>query len=375
MRVTARYVVLTVHLYLGLAAAVFLLILAATGTVMAFEHDIERWVAPKLWLVTVGQRPLPEDQLIRIAQTAFSPARVASVQISPRADVVHVMQMTDRAAVYINPWDGTITGRVVGTTRTQRYIGYIHQLHLRLLPNPRSAPSLAGPGKLVVSFAGLLLCALVPTGITLWWRAKRASIRMSGSWFRICFDAHQAFGIYACVFLFIAAFTGVMVGFDVAEGAIYFVMHSPRPNRSEPPQASNGGGRAFVSVDQAMAAARGAVPGGIVIRVQTPDTPRAVFAVQLRAPIDVSEDSPIPVTVYVDPYSAVPIHVQDLFAQSPGYRMVRLNRAIHTGDFWGLPGHILMSLSSLALGAMVITGLVIWGKKLAGNGGQSPRTC
>jgi hypothetical protein len=34
-----------------------------------------------------------------------------------------------------------------------------------------------------------------------------------------------------------------------------------------------------------------------------------------------------------------------------------------------------MSLSSLALGAMVITGLVIWGKKLAGNGGQSPRTC
>src|SRR5476651_571957 len=360
MPVTTRYVLLKVHLYLGLVAALFLLILSATGTVMAFEHDIERWVAPRLWLVTVGRRPLPEDELIRIVQAAFSPARVASVQISPRADVVHVMQMTDHAAVYINPWDGTINGRIVGPTRTQQYIGYVHQLHLRLLPNPRSAPALSKPGKLVVSFAGLLLCALVPTGLILWWRAKRASIRFAGSWFRICFDAHQAVGIYACLFLFVAAFTGVMVGFDFAEGAIYSIMRSPEPNRPKPPQASDANGRPFITADQAMTVARGAVPGGVVTQVQTPANPKSVFVVQLRSPREVAVDSPIPVTVYVDPYSAVPIRVQDLFAESPGYRMVRLNRAIHTGDYWGLPGHVLTSLSSFLLGVMVITGLVIW---------------
>jgi len=75
MPITARYVVLKVHLYLGLVAALFLLILSATGTVMAFEHDIERWLNPKLWVVTVGQRQLPEDELIGIAQRTFSPAR------------------------------------------------------------------------------------------------------------------------------------------------------------------------------------------------------------------------------------------------------------------------------------------------------------
>jgi hypothetical protein len=63
------------------------------------------------------------------------------------------------------------------------------------------------------------------------------------------------------------------------------------------------------------------------------DSPKAVFVVQLRTPNDVSVDSPIPVTVYIDPYSAVPIRIQDLVAESPGYRMVRLNRAIHTGDY------------------------------------------
>jgi uncharacterized iron-regulated membrane protein len=48
--------------------------------------------------------------------------------------------------------------------------------------------------------------------------------------------------------------------------------------------------------------------------------------------------------------------------------MVRLNRAIHTGDFWGTPGHVVVSLTSLLLGIMVITGLVIWWKKLATGG-------
>src|SRR5580704_10694509 len=152
MPITARHLVLKVHLYLGLVAVVFLLILSVTGTVMAFEHDIERWLNPRLWVVAVGQRQLPEDELIGIAQRTFSPARVVAVQILPRADVVQVMQMTDHSSVYINPWNGTINGRTVGTTRTQRYIGYIHQLHLRLIPDPQSMPSLSAHGKLVVSY-------------------------------------------------------------------------------------------------------------------------------------------------------------------------------------------------------------------------------
>jgi uncharacterized iron-regulated membrane protein len=167
------------------------------------------------------------------------------------------------------------------------------------------------------------------------------------------------------VFLFVGAFTGVMVGFDFAEGLIYTVMDSPEPNRPKPPQASEPGGRPMITVDEAIASAQRAFPGGVLIQVQRPDTPTAVYTVQLRHTREVSVDSPLPVVVYVDPYSAEPLGVQDLFTQSPGYRMVRLNRAIHTGDYWGLTGHIVTSLSSFLLGVMAITGIVIWAKKLA----------
>jgi uncharacterized iron-regulated membrane protein len=363
-----RTFVLKVHLYLGLVAALFLLILSVTGAIMAFEHDIERWIDPGLWHAAAGTQRLDEDRLVAVVEATFNGARVAAIQIPTRPDLVQVMRMSDRASVYVNPWDGAITRRIVGTTRTQDWIGYVHQLHLRLVPNPRATPALGPPGKLIVSWVGVILCLLVPTGLVLWWRAKRLSIRTGGSMFRLAFDAHHTVGIYACVFLFVAALTGVMIGFDAAERIFFAVTHSEEPKRPKPPQAPDASGRPRISIERAITVARGAVPGGEVIQVQVPDNAKAVFTISLRSPREVAIDSPIPVIVYIDPYSGSVIRVQDLFAESRGYYLVRLNRAIHTGDLWGTPGHVAMSLSSVALGFMVISGLIIWrgrsGKKL-----------
>jgi len=156
-----------------------------------------------------------------------------------------------------------------------------------------------------------------------------------------------------------------MVGFNIAEKAIYAAMHSPEPNRLRPPHAEDSAGRPSITADQAIAAARNAIAGGTVMNIRMPSTANDVFTVNLRTPADYSVGGAVPIPIYVDPYSGHAVQVQDLFAESPGYRMVRLNRAIHTGDYWGLPGNILMSLSSLILGVMVITGLIIRLKKLA----------
>jgi uncharacterized iron-regulated membrane protein len=248
----------------------------------------------------------------------------------------------------------------VGTTKTQDWIGYLHQLHLRLLPDPRATPALGPPGKLIVSAAGMILCLLVPTGVVLWWRAKRLSIRAGGSAFRVAFDAHHAVGIYSCVFLFVAGLTGVMVGFDAAEQLFYKATLSEGPKRPKPPQAPDANGRQAISVERAIAVGRSAVPGGEIIQVTIPENPASVYAAFLRSPREVAIDAPVPIIVYIDPYSGHVIRVQDLFAESRGYYLVRLNRAIHTGDLWGGAGHVVMSLSSLALSVMVISGLFIW---------------
>ncbi|MGA3239018.1 MAG: PepSY-associated TM helix domain-containing protein [Bryobacteraceae bacterium] len=360
MAVTARKVVLQIHLYLGLFGAIFLVILGLTGSIMAFEGDIDHWLDPNLWYVTARANPLPEGELIGKVESQFAPARVGAVEIPQQRNLVQVMQLSTGPAVYVNPYDGSILGERIGASKTQRVLGYIHQFHLRLATDPRS--SIAPAGKVIVSYAGLVLCLLGPTGLILWWRTKRASVQWTAaSWFRRCFDLHRCIGIYAGAFLWIAAFTGVLIGFSAAEKAIYSLTHSSGPTRPRLPQSVPG--VTHISVDQALATARRTMPAASVDSVFLPLSPKAPFVIVMRVPEETSGSAHS--TVAVDQYSGNVLQVQDFRTDSLGYRWIRFNRSIHTGDIWGLPGHIIVSLSSLLLVAMVITGLVIWWKKLA----------
>ena len=46
-----RNILRKLHLYAGLVAAIFLVILGLTGTIMAFEGDIDHWLHPGVWYV------------------------------------------------------------------------------------------------------------------------------------------------------------------------------------------------------------------------------------------------------------------------------------------------------------------------------------
>jgi len=83
----------------------------------------------------------------------------------------------------------------------------------------------------------------------------------------------------------------------------------------------------------------------------------------MRVPEETSEA--VHSSVYIDQYSGTVLRTDNFKTQSLGYRVIRFNRSIHTGDVLGLPTHILMSLSSVLLVVMVITGFLIWWKKLA----------
>jgi len=350
-----RGIVLKVHLCLGLAAGLFLVILGLTGGVMAFEGDIDHWLHPGFWYVTEG-RAIPEGELIARIERQFVPARVAAVQLSQRRNLAQGMQLTDRSIVTVNPYTGAVLGRRTGPTRTDLWLGTIHQIHLRLAKDGRAA--WAPAGKVVVSCAGLVLFLMVPTGLVLWWRTKRTSIHWKASWFKVFFDAHQVIGIYAGLFLWIAAFTGMLIGFGSGEKAIYALTHSAPPRFARPPASTPVPGAAPIGVDSAIAVAQQAIPHAAVDVLLLPLNPKGAYQVILRVPEETSGSAHS--SVVVDQFSGRALAVQNFLTGSEGYRWIRFNRSIHTGDFGGLAGHIVMSLSSLLLVAMVITGVTIW---------------
>jgi uncharacterized iron-regulated membrane protein len=232
------------------------------------------------------------------------------------------------------------------------------------VPDPRLAPQLAGAGKIIVSIAGVILFLMVPTGVILWWRAKRASIDWKAKWYLGFFDAHRAVGIYAALFLFIASATGILIGFNFGEKLFYAITRSSQPApptgfRSTPVPDS-----LPIMTDQAVDIARRAIPNSTPAMIVRPVRPLGVYTVMMRVPEETSEA--VHSSVTIDQYSGRVLHVRKFLEDSAGYRLIRFNRSLHTGDIYGLPTHILMSLSSLMLVVMAVTGVVIWWKKLAG---------
>jgi uncharacterized iron-regulated membrane protein len=356
---TARDLVLKLHLILGATAAIFLVILGLTGAIIAFENDIDHWFSPGLFYVH-GGTPLPESELIKAVETRFAPAHVNSVHIAREPNLVHAMQTSDRATVYVNQYTGEILGTRTGPSRAQRIVGYIHQFHTRLVPDPRQARRAADIGERVVEAAGLVLCLLVPTGLILWWRVKRARVKWSAQWFRICFDSHVVLGVYAALFLLIAAITGVLVA---QENWVYSALHSPSLTPFPKMQSTPGAGLVPITADRAGQIAHESLPGTTVTDFMLPNGPKGFFAVILRVPEETSEAAHS--YVFIDQFTGRVLYISNFLKNSPGYRAVRFNRSIHTGDVFGTTGHVIMSLSSLALVVMAITGLVIWLKKLA----------
>jgi len=114
MAVTARKVVLQIHLYLGLFGAIFLVILGVTGSVMAFEGDIDHWLDPNLWYLTARANPLPESELIGKVERRFAPARAGAIQFPLQRNLAQVMQSTTGPAVFVYLSDGSTLGERIG---------------------------------------------------------------------------------------------------------------------------------------------------------------------------------------------------------------------------------------------------------------------
>ncbi len=364
---TVRKIVLTIHLCLGLASGIFLAILGVTGSIMAFEADIDHWLHPDLWYVTPGSQPLPENDMVSIAQNRFH-SRVLAIQFPRAANLAQMMPMGDGTTVYLNPYDGSVLGSKIGQSNSDRALAYIHQIHLRLVPDPQSMPDLAAKGKIVVSCAGLVLLLMVPTGVILWWRAKRLTVQFKATnfripWHRLFHDAHQVIGIYAALFLTISSLTGILIGFGFGEKFFYAVTRSSPPERVRSVASTVVPGALPIMADQVLDIARRTMPKAVPAVMVRPMRATGAYAVLMRVPEETSEA--VHSSIAIDQYSGKVLAVHNFENESQGYRWIRFNRSIHTGDIFGLASHIVVSISSLALAAMVMTGLVIWWKKLA----------
>jgi uncharacterized iron-regulated membrane protein len=338
---TFRGFLMWVHLVLGLTGAVIIAIVAVTGAYITFQEPLTRWLNP-VPAVASQSASIDAQAIVQAVEARFAPRRVVSITLG-EGNLASSVRLRDQTTVFVDPSNSSIIGaREARFASLENLTKVMRRLHTNLVLGPR--------GKFIITLATAEALLLVLTGIWLWWRKKHWQFRAwRGSAFRVSWDLHNATGIWFLIPVLSMVVTGLLIAMPTT---IYRAAGmDPAPWLFAPPSAG-GDSQEPIQLTRAIAVADSALAGGIE-GVTIPGVPDGSFSVRKARE-----------TVFVDQFTGAVIEVRPHRSPNAADHAYMLVEELHTGELLGVPGRAIMTLGTLMLAVMTVTGVVLGWKRL-----------
>ena len=412
------------HFYAGLFVMPLLVVLAITGTLYCFKPQLEPLLYPQLMVVQPqATSRIDANALLSVAQRAM-PAGSAAVSMQvlndTRRSAEFVFRLPDgqQQSAFVNPYDGTMLGTL---SVADRFMQVTRMLHRKLL--------LGKPGELIMELAACWTLVMIATGIAMWPRAQNGrrmefkpqlSLKGRPLWKSI----HAAMGIWLAV----GAMAFVLTGLPwTGSWGKRFQSLATSVNLGAPPgvwgdlplRSGSSDAEAMQNVNTPSPATHhhggdDAMAGMVMDQLPIPLVPWAVGNMpvaesatnaQSAAPIPIDKiieqvaklgvssgytlalpvsqsgvyvasyfpaDPKLERTIYIDQYNGAvmrDIRYSDYGAVS---QAVSYGTSLHMGRYFGLTNQIVSALIAMGLGAMAVTGAIMWWKRRPANSLGAP---
>ena len=192
------------HLWVGVAAALYVLVVSVTGAALVFRIHLQRAAHPKL--LTAGNDGPQADiaTVLESVRNTYPNGRLTGVDAPTTVRPTHLAYVTegDRfRTVLIDP----VTAAVLGELPEHSAVRTLQDLHFDLLAG-RTGRAVNGIG----AFCLLLLCL---TGPFIWWPGRAGwrrgfTVDRRRPWRRVTWELHGAVGIWTLVLTAGWALTG-----------------------------------------------------------------------------------------------------------------------------------------------------------------------
>ncbi len=335
------------HLYVGLIAALFLIVLSVSGAIIAFEDELNQAFHPELTKIEPKAQPLNWD-VFRARIEAQSPGwKLLHFYFPDRPDrstYVRLRSITTHRIrhIYANQYTGSVLG---STEDGSNWIIKVHDLHVNLLTGKT--------GNKIVTWSTCGLLVLSLSGIILWWPRKVFRFQVRTPLPRLNRDLHYTVGLWSFVAMFAFAVTGL--GLHYQTGKLLDLLNTAESAKSMPGHGT--------SIEGMLATAREALPGAAIPRLLLPEKKGDPVFIYQRFPEDKTPAGRSFSTI--DPNTGALLSVgSSRTAPLMQTALVQWTREIHTGVLFGLPSQILAAGFALLLSVLALTGPFIWLNKL-----------
>ncbi|MDW8852088.1 PepSY-associated TM helix domain-containing protein [Flavobacterium sp. MMLR14_040] len=279
------------HLWLGLASGIIVVIVSLTGCIYVFENEIKDFIEDWRFVKPQEQAFLLPSQLVTIADKTMKGKHATSVTFGGKEDAAIVGYFTEKkegkgrdgkaehkkgegkgrnpndvakndnqegkeknkvrgkdkekgkeekskrrrggifTSVYMNPYTGEVLNiKSVSRSESPDFFRFILNGHRALwLPYDIGRP--------IVGVAVLIFVFLLISGIVLWWptkwiksiRDKSFKIKFSATFKRLNYDLHNVLGFYSMIFLLFISMTGLVWSFGWWSKSLYWVTSGGKP--------------------------------------------------------------------------------------------------------------------------------------------------
>ena len=248
----------SVHKYCGLAAGLFILVQAATGSMLVYRTQLAQLIDPQGMVRHSTGPDAPLSAILNKIQHSNPGFEIQRLVYPPAPTTTYFAHMVsaDGSLHYasVDPGDGRIL-RSGGIWSFPVEAALV--VHFRLMTGRA--------GLILVLLTGLSILTLATTGLVYWWprrgrfgKALALDLRLPG---RVLLrQFHRSLGVLISAILLLSATTGLFVGsvFLLASGPLYSVAPTGLPPRVDP------------GVDAMLALARAQFPGHAIRDIRMP---------------------------------------------------------------------------------------------------------
>lgn len=385
LAVGARAVCVRIHRYAGLAMAAFLTLAGLTGSVLAFNDELDAWLNPNLYLAKKPGALLPPSDLAKAVE-AIDPRVIAvwiPLKVAPgETALVWVSTLHDPKTgehydvgfnqVFVEPSTGEILGKrnwgALSVTR-ENLIPFLYVLHY----------SLHVPGGVGLWIMGLIAIVWIfdcfigayltfPRGRPFLAKWKPSwLVKFGASGHRVVYDMHRALGLWLWGLLLAIAVSAVYLNlpdqvFRPVVGSIATLSSSPEEGR----EPRVGDVPAKISLEMAIARAAGeAARRGWTEKPAFVgwDHDHGIFHVRYQAGQHRSAAGLGASTFYVADEDGRLLGKDVAGEGTPGDIFLQLQFPLHSGEIAGLTGRIVICGAGIFVAALSITGVLVWARK------------